>query len=365
MPELHPDHEAVRSAIATPTELPNPEHHNLKQLPPPHVRWIRRVVIWGVGAIVVIVAVFAVGYLRFSWQRPALLFPARVLPYPVAIAGGAWISYYDYQQDIPNVSSYLERNYPPDAFEGQNLDRDTYTRKLILNKVIGESILARLGESKKIVITTEDIEKTYNDYVQQSGEPDKVPETIKALYGWTVEQFKEKLIRPQVIQDKLVEAYYGEVRSTLEGLRTQLNADVSKFADLAKEKSDDVSTSGKGGALTLTSKTLKEAYGEEAASVIEALAVNTVSSILETSRGLELIVVEKKEAAAKKDDGQNYTMRRIVLQLDPNTWLGDQVNQTAKEMRVVIFEPRFRWESECGVLTKDEPSCTQAASTSN
>lgn len=365
MPELHPDHEAVRSAIAQPAELPNPEHHNLKQLPPPHIRWIRRVVIWGVGAIIVLVAIFAVGYLRFSWQRSVLLVPARILPYPVAIAGGSWISYYDYQQDIPNVSSYLERNYPPDAFSGQNLDRDTYTRKLILNKVIGESILARLGESKNVVITDDDIEQTYNSYVQQSEEPDNVPETIKSLYGWSVEQFKEKLIRPQVMQDKLVEVYYGEVRSTLEGIRTSLAADVSKFADVAKEKSDDVATSGKGGALTLTSVTLKEAYGEEQAAVLEKLAAGTLSTILETSRGLELVLVEKKEAAEKKSDGQNYTLRRIILQLDPNTWLGDHVNQTAKEMRVIVFEPRFRWESECGVLTKTEPSCTQAASTGN
>lgn len=364
MPELHPDHEAVRGAIVQPsTELPDPEHHNLKQLPSPHIHWGRRIAVWGGAAVIALLAVFAVGYLRFSWQKPILLAPARILPYPVAIAGGSWISYYDYQQDVPNVSAYLERNYPPDTFSGSNLDRDTYTRKLILNKVIGESILARLAESKNVTITDQDIEETYNAYVQQSGEPDKVPETIQTLYGWSVAEFQEKLIRPQVVQDKLVEWYFEDTRRAFEKTREVVVADATKFATVATEQSDDVATSGKGGALTLTTTALTEAYGEANVATISALALNTVSGILETSRGYEIVVVEKKEAAANKDDGQNFSIRRIVRMLDPNTWLGDQVNATARDMRVIVFEPRYRWDPDCGVLEKSEPSCTEATGT--
>ncbi len=357
MTDIHPDHQAVRDVLVKPDhELPNPAHPELKQLPPPHIHWLKRIGLWAGIVIVVIFLTLAVGFLRFSWQNKAVLWVAKYIPFPVAVVGGDFLSYNEYQADVPNIASFLERNATPDAAAQLNLTNDVYTRKIILNKMVGESVLDTLAKERKVTVTQVDIDQTYDGYVQQSGNATEVEDYIQKLYGWTVAQFKVKLIRPQVVQDKVAAAYFQERKDAMKAIREQVAKDSKSFADVAKVKSSDASAL-KGGLLdAMTTKQLEEAYGD-AAKVLKALKVGEVTDVLETTRGYEIILLEKTEPAAKKADGTMYTLRRILQVPDFNTWLQDTVNVKVKATRVVLFEPRFRWEADCGVQAKTEPAC--------
>ncbi len=362
---LHPEHAAVHAELAkAPGSLPNPEHHGLKQLPPPHIHWAKRIGLWGGAVIIIIVAVFAVGYMRFSWQQSALLLPAQVLPYPVAIVAGQWVSYADYQKDVPNISRYLERNSPPDAKANEPLPWDVRVRQLALNKMVGEALLAKLAKERNVTITETDVNQTFDAFVQQYSGTNNVEEDIQNLYGWTVAQFKEKVIRPQVYQQKLADSYIAEIRKEAEGVRAEVMADTKRFADIAKEKSDDVSAT-KGGQLeAIKTDALEEEYGT-AAEAVGALKEGAISEVLETPRGFEILWLEKRTAGAKADDPATLMLRRILVTADVSAWLQDKVNTLAEEASVLLFEPRFRWEAKCGILEKDEPSCTEAATNTN
>ncbi len=343
--------------------LADPEHHDLKQLPPPHVHWLKRIALYVGGVLVATVLVFVVGFLRFSWQRPSLLWIASTLHLPVAIVGDQWLSYVDYQKDVPNIASYLQRNEPPDAASQRTLSMDLYTRKIILNKVIGESLLSIIAKEQKVTVAAADIQKTYDGYVQQSGNAADVEQYIKTLYGWTVEQFKLKLSKPQVIQEKLAEKYFADVKSQVTAIRERVTA--ATFADVAGKESQDAPTAVKGGAIELNTKTIATEYTAEAVKAITALGEKQVSAVLETSRGYEIVLLEKKAAAPKKADGTVYTLRRIAKTPDFNTWLSDLVTAKAEKLHVYLFEPRFRWEAACGVLAKTEPSCKTASTNAN
>jgi len=367
MPELNPSHEtAVRAELAKPESAqPGGQPANLKSLPPPHIHWLKRIVLWvGIG-IVVFALVMAVGFLRFSWQNPAVLWVARLIPFPVATIGGDWLSYYEYQTDVPNIASFLERNSPPDAAAQLKLSYDVYTRRIILNKMVGESVLDDIAKSRNVTVAQADIDSTYDGYVQQSGNAADVEQYIKQLYGWTVAQFKIKLIRPQVVQDKVAASYFQEVKDATKKIRDQVVKDTKTFGDVAKSSSDDASAV-KGGVIDpLNTKQLEDAYGADAAKAVQALKAGEVSQVLETSRGYEIVLLEKVEPAAKKADGNVYTLRRILKAPNFNTWIQDRVNEKVKKVRVMLFEPRFRWEPECGVQAKTEPLCTATAANTN
>lgn len=365
MPDIHPDQQAVRTELAQPEhELPNPAHAELKQLPPPHIHWLKRIGLWFAVGVVALILVFAVGFMRFSWQNSAVLWVAKYIPFPVATIGGDWLSYYEYQKDVPNIASFLERNAEPDAAAQLNLTHGVYTRRIILNKMVGESVLDSIAAERKVTVTQADIDETYNGYVQQSGNAADVEKYIQQLYGWTVAEFKQKLIRPQVVQDKIAAQFFQEAKDATTAIREQVAKDVKTFGDVAKEKSEDASAT-KGGLLdVMTTKQLEDAYGE-AATAVKALKVGEVSAVLETSRGYEIVYLEKSEAAAKKADGTNYTLRRILKVPDFNTWLQDTVNAKVKAKRVFVFEPRFRWEAECGVQAKTEPACEATSTNTN
>ncbi len=365
MPDIHPEHEAVRSELVkAENELPNPTHPELKQLPPPHIHWLKRIGMWLGIAVVAIILTLAVGFLRFSWQSNAVLWVAKYIPFPVAVVGGDLLSYHEYQTDVPNITSFLERNSPPDTAAQLKLTQDVYTRKIILNKLVGESVLDGIAKEKNITIAQADIDTTYDGYVQQSGNATDVEKYIQELYGWTVAQFKQKLIRPQVVQDKVAAAYFKDIKDGVTTIREQVAKDPKTFGDVAKTKSEDASAV-KGGLLdAMTTKQLEEAYGESATEV-KALKVGNVSNVLETTRGYEIVYLEKTEPAAKKADGTLYTLRRILKVPNFNTWLQDTVNEKVKAKRVILFEPRFRWAPECGVQAKTEPACEAPTSDTN
>jgi len=316
-----------------------------------------------VSAIVIFILVFVVGFLRFSWQKPALLWVASTLHLPVAVVGDQLLSYADYQKDVPNIVSYLQRNEPPDAASQRTLSMDVYTRKIILNKVIGESILSTIAKENNVSVADADVQKTYDGYVQQSGNAADVEQYVKTLYGWSIEQFKVKLIKPQVTQEKLAEKYFADVKGQVSSIRDRVTA--TTFADTASKESQDAPTAVKGGAVELNTKTIADEYTADAVKTITSLGDKQVSPVLETSRGYEIVLLEKKVAAPKKADGTVYTLRRIVKTPDFNIWLSDLVTEKAKSLRVMLFEPRFRWEAACGVLAKTEPSCETAATNAN
>ncbi|MEK7518409.1 MAG: peptidylprolyl isomerase, partial [Patescibacteria group bacterium] len=241
------------------------------------------------------------------------------------------------------------------------LSTDVYTRKIILNKIIGESLLTIIANEQKVTIAEVDIQKTYDGYVQQSGNAADVEQYIKTLYGWNVEQFKLKLIKPQVIQEKLAEKYFADVKSQVATIREKVTA--ATFADTASKESQDAQTAVKGGAIELNTKTIADEYTAEAVKTIIALGDKQISAVLETSRGYEIVLLEKKVSASKKADGTVYSLRRIVKTPDFNTWLSDLVTAKAEKLRVMLFEPRFRWEAACGVLAKSEPSCKDTTNT--
>ncbi len=377
MAEFHPDHEAVRNVIASEPKLADPVHPELKKLPPPHLHWLWRIGIGVVGLIVVLFLTFAIGYMRFSWQKSWLLIPAKLVPFPVAIIGGHWISYYDYQSDVPNIESFLQRNETPDAAASRKIDENTYTRKVILNKDVGEAILDTIAAQQKVTVSSQDIQTTYDQYVQQSGNATDVAQYIRTLYNWSVDQFKLKLIRPQVVQDKLAQQFYNQAKQALTTIRDQVAATPSTFADVAKKESQDSATAGKGGAVdAMTTAQLETAYSTSTATgsttsttdttpakTIEAMKVGDISPVLSTSLGYEVVMLVKKGAAPKKADGTMYTISRIVKQPDFNTWLSDKVNTQATKDHVFLFEPRFRWEAACGILAKSEPSCSASTTT--
>lgn len=363
--KIHPQHEAVRQEIAGSPPLPDPAHHGLKQLPPPHIHWLRRIILGLVILIVGLLVVLSVGYLRFGWQKKILLLPAKVLPFPVAKVDGTWLSYYDYQTDTPKIAGYLERYAnAPDTLAQLKMTLDQQARKVNLNKMFGETILMELAKQRNITIKQSDIDTAYDVYVKQSSEPAKVGELINTLYGWTEAQFKEKVVKAQVYQNKLAESYFADVKKSAEQVRENVIKDPKTFGEVAKTESQDA-TAVKGGEVApILGKNLTTEYGN-AKSEIEKLKKGDISPVLETPLGYEFVKLVDRIAEVKKGDGDTYKLLRIVKVPNFNVWLQDEVNNLAKKAKVLLFEPRFRWEAECGVLLKSEPSCLDTSSTTN
>lgn len=258
------------------------------------------------------------------------------LPYPAAIVNGDWLLFRDYEksaQDAIRVTQQFAADQNLVAQLGavpspEEIAADEY------NRMIQVLVLEQLAEQYEVTATTEEIDQVYTEQIlsQVQGDETQVAETINQLYGWTIEQFKEQVIRElvlrQKLQTKLAEDPNGDftklASDRIKEVQTQIQADPAKFADLAKEYSED-SSAELGGDLGWFEKGVMVQPFEEAAFALTE--PNQVSDIVQTEFGYHLIqLIERKEAT--DTDPEQVHARHILVQYSFDDYLKAQVAAT-------------------------------------
>lgn len=260
----------------------------------------RNLLIGGGLAVVVIVAaglgVSTFGLYRLGWEGPASSALVRALPYPAATVNGRAIRYADYLDDLDSVRKFFaaqaargaEVTVPPEAEL-----RAGVMERLVQNAVLTEEA-ARLG----LEASAAEIEDEYAKVVAQGGkEGASLEDELAELYGWTSEDFKERVIRVFLLQKKMEEALKNDpalagaaetdAKTTLEEIKG--GAD---FAELATDRSRDPGSATRGGDLGFFTKGVMVAEFETAAF---ALAPGEVSDVVRTPFGFHIIKVEEVE----------------------------------------------------------------------
>lgn len=274
-----------------------------------------------VAAIVVMMIVFGVLIYKYKQTNRAVRIFASVVPYPVSSVNGnvVWntTSYKDYLFELASVEKFYKS-------QGQDLTSADGKKKFAqlkqdLIKQQEDNILVEQSAKKyKIVVTKKDVDTEFNELVKNAGGIEKVKTTLDKLYGWTVDDFREK-VRQSIVQKKLGEkiasdpALNGGAEKQAEDILKQVR-EGGDFAELAKKYSQDGSASN-GGDLGFFGKGQMVPEFEQAAFALEK---DAVSGIVKTQYGYHIIKVTDK-----KDD-QVKASHILIKGTDVETWLKAQ-----------------------------------------
>jgi foldase protein PrsA len=274
-----------------------------------------------VAAIVVMMIVFGVLIYKYKQTNRAVRIFASVVPYPVSSVNGnvVWntTSYKDYLFELASVEKFYKS-------QGQDLTSADGKKKFAqlkqdLIKQQEDNILVEQSAKKyKIVVTKKDVDTEFNELVKNAGGIEKVKTTLDKLYGWTVDDFREK-VRQSIVQKKLGEkiasdpALNGGAEKQAEDILKQVR-EGGDFAELAKKYSQDGSASN-GGDLGFFGKGQMVPEFEQAAFALEK---DAVSGIVKTQYGFHIIKVTDK-----KDD-QVKASHILIKGTDVETWLKAQ-----------------------------------------
>ncbi len=278
-----------------------------------------------VGAVIAVILLtiiaFGVAIYKYKQTNRAVRIVASVVPYPVSSVNGNVIwnttSYKDYLFELASVKKFY-------TSQGQDLNSAEGKKKLAqlkqdLIKQQEDNLLAEQAASKyKIVVTNKDVDAEFNELVKNAGGIDKVKTTLDKLYGWTVDDFRQK-VRESIVQKKLGEkiaadtSLNGGAQKQAEDILKQVKAG-GDFAELAKKYSQDGSASN-GGDLGFFGKGQMVPEFEQAAFALETGAV---SGIVKTQYGYHIIKVTDK-----KDD-QVKASHILIKGTDLESWLKAQ-----------------------------------------
>lgn len=312
----------------------------------------KRKILIGIGsllvAVILTVGVFALGVYWWGWNGARTQQVLRYVPLPAGMVEGrrlSFLEYFEQRRALEQSSAYLEANtggvYQPQPDQDAGATALTKMVRLIESE--------RLMSSFGITITDAELVEAIQRQVVQQSDPTLVETSIKRLYGWTLSQYGQYVIRPALILNKLQEKLsFDETlnRSTklqADQVLAKVKAGEESFQELAKKYSDDP-YGASGGDLGFV------APGEQALEIDQAVAglgEGETSNLIHTRFGYHII----KVIARKEEDGVEKAHLQQITILAPQ--VDAYVNSELKQRSVRIFVNGYYWDAATARVVND------------
>ncbi|MFC1618067.1 peptidylprolyl isomerase [Patescibacteria group bacterium] len=302
-------------------------------------------VIIAVILIVVIagLVILGLGIYQKRWDKqwegnPTMTKIIDVFPFPLAWVNGEMVSLSDYWKHLKAMKHFYTNMMKVDFASDEGKEALAEIEAQLKDKLVLDVLVEQQLEERDIKITDEDIEAEFQNIVSQAGGSEE--EAIKALdqqFGWNnKDDIKKYVVRPILALRKLKESveqdesYKDVAKSKAEDVLNQVKEDPEKFADLAKENSDDPQSGMNGGELGFFARGMMVPEFEEAAFALEPGAI---SDLVETEYGFHIILVKEKGQQpkmalpgeeAKEDETEEQVNASHILFSYFDTWLKEK-----------------------------------------
>lgn len=268
-------------------------------------------------------------------------------PYPVALIGyGEAITYRTLAGNLASVRSFYENQ--DFSKIGMRVDFSTedgqkrlkVREKEVLNKMIEDEAIMYLAKERGIRVSETTVREGLRRKLEEYGSGEEVKKSLDRLYGWTIPDFEEKVVRPSLYEEKLQESFLKEtdasaakdkIRSAQEALRGGMT-----FEETAKKYSEG-QTAAEGGELgwfRLTDLTpaLQKAVSAQKTAV--------AGDVVESDLGFHIVLIEETK---KEKDMELYRLRQIFVK---KAAFADWLSEKMKRMSIRVLSPEYRWNAD-------------------
>lgn len=134
---------------------------------------------------------------------------SKVIPFPAIIINSRFISYNDYLAEVDSVELFLTRQ------QRVGITQELLPRKQIREKIadilITQEIIKNLSNQYGIIVSQKEIDDEVNRLKEQSRSEESFDKILKDLYGWSEEEFGNKVIRNDLLISKLSGEFFPDV----------------------------------------------------------------------------------------------------------------------------------------------------------
>ena len=243
------------------------------------------------------------GVYRFNWNNRFMQITEKVISFPaVYIKGAGFISIGEIKEDNQAVKKFYESQdfdkvgMRVDFGTEQGKKRLKVTEKEVINKLMENKIIVALAKKKGIVISDASVDQQVNSSIEQFGNRQNLMSDLSRLYGWSLEDFKQKVVKPELYADKLSEIYSNEVDTSREeakinSLYERVAVKKEDFAKVAQEASEGESAKNGGDLGWSTENQLVPEISEKAFS----MKIGEISEVIKSPLGFHIVKLEEKE----------------------------------------------------------------------
>ncbi|PIP26299.1 MAG: hypothetical protein COS71_01885 [Candidatus Moranbacteria bacterium CG06_land_8_20_14_3_00_40_12] len=298
----------------------------------------------------------------FSLENNWLKASVKNIPYPAALINFYHpITFSELQKNLNSVKSFYEnQDFSDSGFRVDFSTQDGKKRlkikeKYLLNKLIENRIIEILAKKRGVEATdatvSQEIEKikSQSQLFNQEGEGEL--EKLSQLYGWSVPELKERVIKPDVLRKKLEEAVKEEggdflsAKSKIKKAQEDLSRKKT-FKEVAAEYSEGESAKNGGELGWFAANQMIP----EIALTCLSLEKGETSAIIESPLGFHIIQLIDKKI---EEDAEEFNIRQIFVRTPSfSDWFFNQ----EKNFSIQILLKDFYWDKEKQMVEFRDPS---------
>lgn len=304
--------------------------------------------------VFVLLVVSSVIVYRFSDRTSLAEKISAVIPFPAIIIEKAdAITIREINSNLRAIRRFYEKQdfsslgYLVDFKTSDGQKRLKVREKELINKMIEDIAIEKLAKRRGITISNKLVGESVDRKVSEYGGEEAIKESLKNLYGWSLNDFKKKVVKPSLYKEEL-EKWISEVEKKDENQKSRELAEKAmqrissgeNFSDVAKDGSDSVSAEF-GGHLGWFKI---EYISTDLQNVVASLEKNEVSEIVESNLGYHILKLDDK----KTSEGETlYDLSQIYY---PKASFVDWLSEEIKNMKVRILIGGYEWNEENGMV---------------
>jgi parvulin-like peptidyl-prolyl isomerase len=285
----------------------------------------------------------------------------NIFPFPaIYVQGAGIISISEVKQDKAAIKKFYETQdfsrlgMRVDFSTQQGMDRLKIKEKDVANKLVENKIIEALAKQRGISISDANVNDEVNTSIDKYGNRQNLMSELGRLYGWSLDDFKQKVVKPELYAAKLTEAYSAEVDTSaqqkkINDLKDRVTVKKEDFAKVATESSEGESSKN-GGDLGWSTK---DQLIPEVANVAFSMNVAAISDVIKSPLGFHIVKLEEK----KNVDGEDMVhLRQIFVKTET---FADWLKQQMKDYSVMVFLPDYQWNKNLAVVEFKDPGMRQ------
>lgn len=270
---------------------------------------------------------------------------ARVIPLPAAsIDWKKFITIDDLNDNILSIQKF----YLVNDFSEENLKIDFDTqegqkkleikRKEVLDKMIQDRVIEILAKKRNINLSETEINNAIYEKMNEFATTDDVKSELKKLYNWTLDDFRDKVIIPNLYKTALIQIlsseydFSGEAREEAKKAKKELD-NGKEFKDVVRMYSQGSSKKEDGYLGWIKKDQLIEELRDP---LFEQTPLEN-NKILESSIGFHIIKIENSKLENKE---KILELSQIFI---PKKIFSDWLSEEMKKMKIMVPLSEFVW----------------------
>lgn len=267
---------------------------------------------------------------RYYQYNTFLYRVTQVVPFPIARAGGDYVSYENYLFEVRHFTHYYQTQQPQNN-SGNNSQIQQF-RKQALNDVINNAYIKQLAGKNGISVSDKEVDDRIAIVKNQNrlGSNNKVfADVLRDYWGWSISDFKRSL-KSQMLAEKVIGKLDTAANARAESALASIKAG-GDFTAIAKAVTEDDSSRASGGDYGGTITKDNPNLPPQVIDQLFKLQAGQYSGVINTGSTLEILKVSKT-------DGVTVNAQHISFRLQPISIYIDQLKAKQPSRTYVHFK---------------------------